>query len=180
MPSPEAEEVRETTLGYRGKRRAQLAYADFREQGYPIGSGLVESANTLVVEARLKGSGMHWHREHVTPMLALRCLCCSGTWETAWTGIWRELRRQTAQERRELRQARAAKRAAADAPSPPEVEPLPLPSESEEVAGEDRTPGNETADEPWRPPPEHPWRRPFDPELLDRAKARQAQATARL
>ena len=29
----------------------------------PIGSGTVESANTLVVEARLKGAGMHWARE---------------------------------------------------------------------------------------------------------------------
>ena len=180
MPSPEAEAVRETTLGYLGKRRAQLAYADFREQGYPIGSGMVESANKLVVEARLKGSGMHWHRDSVTPMLALRCLCCSGTWDAAWAGIWRELRRQTAQERRERRQARAATRAAADSPSPPLVEEAPPPSASEVVVGDDPVSDEETTDEPWRPAPGHPWRTPYDPERLERAKARQVQAVAKL
>jgi len=30
----------------------------------------VESANKLVVEGRLKGSGMHWARAQVTPMVA--------------------------------------------------------------------------------------------------------------
>jgi hypothetical protein len=178
MPSPEADEVRETVLGYLTKRRVQLAYADFREQGYPIGSGLVESANTLVVEARLKGSGMHWHRDNVTPMLALRGLCCSGSWEAAWGGIWRELRHQTAHERRALRQARAAQRAAANAPPPPAT--APRPPEPEDGAVEDAVPGDDMRDEPARPPPDHPWRRPFAPELLEHAKVRHAQAAARL
>jgi hypothetical protein len=35
-----------------------MAYAAFGEQGYPIGSGSVESANKLVVESRMKGAGM--------------------------------------------------------------------------------------------------------------------------
>jgi hypothetical protein len=30
-----------------------------------------------VVEARLKGSGMHWAEGHVNPMLALRNVICS-------------------------------------------------------------------------------------------------------
>jgi hypothetical protein len=55
-------------------RRRQIAYADFQIQGYPIGSGMVESANKLVVEQRLKGAGMHWARRNVTPMLALRAV----------------------------------------------------------------------------------------------------------
>jgi hypothetical protein len=49
-------------LAYLEKRRAHLDYARFQALGYPIGSGSVESANKLVVEARLKGSGMHWAR----------------------------------------------------------------------------------------------------------------------
>ena len=40
------------------KRLALLQYPLFRRAGWPIGSGMVERANTLVVEARLKGSGM--------------------------------------------------------------------------------------------------------------------------
>ena len=63
---------RDTAVGYLPKRRAQIAYATFQAAGYPIGSGAVESANKLVVEARLKGSGMPgarhtashpWHRD---------------------------------------------------------------------------------------------------------------------
>jgi len=44
-----------------------LQYPHFLQTGWPIGSGIVESANKLVVEARLKGSGMHWHPSHVNP-----------------------------------------------------------------------------------------------------------------
>ena len=58
-PIPEAVKARRTAFTYRGQRREQIRYAHFQEQGYPIGSGSVESAGT-VVEARLKGSGMHW------------------------------------------------------------------------------------------------------------------------
>lgn len=108
MPSPEAEAVRTTVLGYLTKRKAMLAYDDFRRKGYPIGSGIVESANKLVVEARLKGSGMHWARRHVTPMLALRSILCSGTWQEAWRSIWGELRRQAAEQRRQRRHDRRA------------------------------------------------------------------------
>jgi len=35
-------------------------------------SGSGESANKLVVEARLKGAGMRWGRQNVDPMLVLR------------------------------------------------------------------------------------------------------------
>ncbi|HEX2183920.1 MAG TPA: ISKra4 family transposase, partial [Chloroflexota bacterium] len=44
---------RDDALGYLTKRRAQIAYAAFQAAGYPIGSGVVESANKLVVAARL-------------------------------------------------------------------------------------------------------------------------------
>jgi hypothetical protein len=42
------------SLEYLEKRREQIKYAEFQDLGYPIGSGAVESANKLVVEARLK------------------------------------------------------------------------------------------------------------------------------
>jgi hypothetical protein len=38
-------------------------------EGWPIGSGVVESGNKLVVEARLKGAGMHWSRLSLNPLL---------------------------------------------------------------------------------------------------------------
>jgi len=75
-------------------RLPMLCYADFQRQGLPIGSGAVESACKLVVEARLKGSGMHWARSHVTPMVALRAACCSHRWQQTWPAIHRQLRLQ--------------------------------------------------------------------------------------
>ncbi len=48
------------SLAYLEKRQEQIRYADFQAMGYPIGSGAVETANKLVVEARIMGSVMHW------------------------------------------------------------------------------------------------------------------------
>lgn len=78
----------------RGQIRGQIRYAEFQAKGYPIGSGIVESANKLVVEARLKGSGMHWARDHVNPMVALRTVVCSDRWGEAWPQISRRLRKR--------------------------------------------------------------------------------------
>ena len=60
-----------TDVAYLEKRAAHMQYPAFQAAGWPIGDGAVESANKLVVEARLKGSGMHWARPHVDPMLGL-------------------------------------------------------------------------------------------------------------
>ena len=45
-------------LTYLQKRAAHMQYPRYQQAGWPIGSGSVESANKLVVEARLKGAGM--------------------------------------------------------------------------------------------------------------------------
>lgn len=47
-------------------------------------SGSGESANKVVVETRLKGAGMHWKRENVNAMLALRNAVCNDRWAAAW------------------------------------------------------------------------------------------------
>src|SRR5437763_2223785 len=53
-PSPKIQEK----LAYLHKREAHMQYPTYRAAGWPIGSGSVESANKVVVEARLKGAGM--------------------------------------------------------------------------------------------------------------------------
>jgi hypothetical protein len=53
-PSPTLRE----NLAYVQKREAHLQYPTYQAAGWPSGSGSVESANTVVVEARLKGAGM--------------------------------------------------------------------------------------------------------------------------
>jgi hypothetical protein len=66
---------------YLQKRKEMMQYPQFQQKGWPIGSGSVESANVGVVQARLKGVGMHWERKNVNPMLALRLGECNDRWD---------------------------------------------------------------------------------------------------
>ncbi len=71
-------------LTYLQKRAAHMQYPIYQAAGWPIGSGSVESANKLVVEARLKGAGMRWGRQNVNPMLVLRNAVCNREWQQTW------------------------------------------------------------------------------------------------
>ncbi|MGQ9733394.1 MAG: hypothetical protein ACUVX8_19225 [Candidatus Zipacnadales bacterium] len=163
-PKGEALAVVTNSLHYLGKRRAQIRYAEFAAQGYPIGSGAVESANKLVVEARLKGAGMHWARVHVDPMVALRTIACSDRWEEAWPQISLRLRQQKgerAEARRTQRKESQALLVGSEACETTEAEPV-LPSPRTTAATAARTaaasPTVEGASGPQRPAPNHPWR----------------------
>jgi len=79
-PSPLAQEK----LTYVQKREAHMQYPTYQAAGWPIGSGSVESANKVVVEARLKGAGMRWGRQNVNPMLVLRNAVCNRQWHETW------------------------------------------------------------------------------------------------
>ena len=146
-----ATEQRATSLQYLTKRLDQIQYATFQQQGYPIGSGCVESANKLVVEARLKGSGMHWAREHVNPLVALRTALCSDRWAAAWNQIVQYRRARSQQQRH----GRRADRPTATPPSAPPAwaRPLPLLPRPRLTPAPRIVQGRPTAD--------HPWRRPF-------------------
>jgi hypothetical protein len=95
-----AAEARDRTVTYFTKRLAQVQYAAFQTAGYPIGSGSTESANKIVVEARLKGSGMHWARAHVDSLVALRTVACADRWSETWPRISARLRAEADQRRR--------------------------------------------------------------------------------
>jgi len=109
---------------------------------------------------------MHWARPHVDPMVALRNIACSDRWEEAWPQITRELRRQAAQRRAELRQKRKTRcdelprrtetlavtektdiaLTMTEIPATSMSLPTPIPSSP---------PAPKT---PWRPAANHPWR----------------------
>src|SRR5947208_9765470 len=95
-------------LHYFRKRESLLQYPVYQQQGWPIGSGMVESANKVVVQARLKGAGMHWEPAHVNPMLALRNALRNERWEETWQ-LQQQRRTQDrrAQRRRRCEQRRA-------------------------------------------------------------------------
>lgn len=153
--APDAEV--QTHLAYLSTREAQLQYPQFVAEGWPIGSGMVESANKLVVEDRLKGAGMHWDEANVNPMLALRNAYCNERWAEAWSVIEQGLRRQVVVQRQARRDQRRVKPAQSSAPPPslpeafphpPPADPPPLPEPVEEAVV--RTPEAK---------PTHPWRR---------------------
>lgn len=118
-PSPPDAEV-QTHLAYLDTRQAQLQYPQFVADGWPIGSGMVERANKLVVEDRLKGAGMHWDEANVNPMLALRNAFCNERWDEAWTVIEQGVRTQVVVQR----QARRLQRI--PPPTTPPVSPPPM------------------------------------------------------
>jgi hypothetical protein len=148
-------------LAYLEKRQSQMDYPAFIEDGWPIGSGCVESANKLVVEARLKGAGMHWHRRNVNPLLALRNVVCNEQWDDAWAIIEDRLRTASRHHRRLQQHKRHAERRQRLRAA---VNPLPLPPPLAPPADEPHhlSPSLPTAQNmppSNRPAPEHPWRR---------------------
>jgi len=97
-------EVLQKNQAYLEKRMDHMQYPRYRAQHLPIASGAMESGNKVVVEARLKGAGMHWAIPHVNPMLALRNIFCSERWQAGWQKITITLRQQERQRRKELHQ----------------------------------------------------------------------------
>jgi hypothetical protein len=134
-----------TALAYLEARVEQMQYPQFVAAGWPIGSGIVESANKLVVEERLKGAGMHWAEANVNPLLALRNAVCNDRWDECWAVIEREQRSEVVMRRQGLRAQRAADK------TPPPIAP-PIPASIPAV----QTPYTPTESET---KPLHPWRR---------------------
>ena len=70
--------------GYLWRFRECVHYDAYREQGFPIGSGEVESAHRQIPQRRLKLPGACWDPESINPMLALRVLRANGWWDQFW------------------------------------------------------------------------------------------------
>ena len=159
---PSLEKVADN-LAYLEKREAQMQYAHYQAQQWPIGSGMVESGHKQVMQVRLKGPGMHWEAGNVNPLLALRTVVCNDRWDETWQ------HRSSAVQRRkhERRVARTQQRVMgarrtllalltqrqAVAPAPP---PLPLQTRQAAVTVE---PCASTSPRSARPAATHPWRR---------------------
>ena len=72
-------------IGYLSRFIDALDYDSFKEKGYPIGSGEIESAHKSVPQKRLKIPGATWNPDSIDPMLALRILRADDWWEDFWT-----------------------------------------------------------------------------------------------
>lgn len=61
-----------------------MQYHQFREEGYPIGSGTVESG-IKQFKARLTSPGMRWSRPGAERMLVIRAAVLADTFDDLWT-----------------------------------------------------------------------------------------------
>ena len=61
----------------------RMRYADFRDAGYPIGSGSVES-EVKQFKHRLDGSGMYWSRQGAENIIPIRAAVLDGSFDTCW------------------------------------------------------------------------------------------------
>ena len=146
-------------------------YARFRAQGYPIGSGSVESANKLVVQSRMKQAGMRSLPSHVNAMLAMRNLAGPDRWTEGWDAI-RSLWRKQEVAARAQRAVRPCASEQSATPAPPTVLAPAEPSSSSELSpppltltkpSPEQSASAPSEPRPVRPAPTHPWRRPFMP-----------------
>lgn len=153
-----ATRLRDETIAYLEARLPQAQYPTFQAKGYPIGSGCVESAGKLLVEARLKGSGMRWARPNVCPMVALRAARASGRWDQTWPAICQRLRQQghARQAARRLRRCPAQALPAPVASAAKQAHPAPRPKLScaharlRAAAQPKIVNGKPTPDHPWK------------------------------
>lgn len=84
-----ARAVHAELLGYLRNQEHRMDYPRYLAKGWPIGSGPVESACKLVINQRLKGSGMRWGESGSDGMAHLRALYRSESsqWQAYWNPV---------------------------------------------------------------------------------------------
>lgn len=60
---------------------AHLQYRQFKKQGFPLGSGMVERACKWLIEQRFKGTGMRWSETGFNHLLHLRLAWVNGRFD---------------------------------------------------------------------------------------------------
>lgn len=78
--SKEAEKARGEVVRYYENNQSRMHYKSYREQGYLVGSGAIESAHRNVVQQRLKLSGQKWSIEGAQQIVNLRACKKSNQW----------------------------------------------------------------------------------------------------
>lgn len=69
--------------GYLDKHKRRMQYLELREEGYVIGSGMVESGGKQF-KARFCGPGMRWSRKGIERLIPIRTAILSGRFDATW------------------------------------------------------------------------------------------------
>lgn len=71
-------------IRYFEKNKERMRYAQFKADGFFVGSGVIEAGCKSVVGQRLKQSGMEWTVRGANDIIALRCMMTSGRTQDYW------------------------------------------------------------------------------------------------
>jgi len=74
----------DSLVRYINTNRRRMVYKTYKERGYPIGSGVVESGCKQIIQARHKQAGMRWNRDNAQKMLNLAVFIRSDRWQEFW------------------------------------------------------------------------------------------------
>ena len=86
VTGPTPSEAAQGEMDYLERNRRRMDYLRYRQQGWFIGSGVVEAGCKRVIGQRLKQSGMFWTEAGATAVVSLRCaLLSAGGWDSIWT-----------------------------------------------------------------------------------------------
>lgn len=72
------EEAGQKQINYFENNKGRMKYDEYRNKGYPIGSGMVEGSCKFVVGKRFKGSGMRWKKKDNKRVLKVRLANING------------------------------------------------------------------------------------------------------
>jgi hypothetical protein len=81
-----AKELRQEA-GYFESNQRRMRYLEMREEGYPIGSGMVESG-CKQFRARFTGAGMRWNRASAERIIPTRAAILSKRFDQVWKAIY--------------------------------------------------------------------------------------------
>ncbi len=74
--------------GYFRTNQRRMYYLELREQGFPIGSGMVESG-CKQFRARFAGPGMRWSREGIERLIPVRAAILSEHFDEMWSSAYK-------------------------------------------------------------------------------------------
>jgi len=84
---PQTAEILATEVGYFENNKHRMAYLEFREEGFLIGSGMVESG-AKQFKARFCGPGMRWSRPGIERLIPIRSAILSHSFDTIWPSVY--------------------------------------------------------------------------------------------
>ncbi len=78
----------QTEAGYFKNNQRRMQYLELREEGFPIGSGMVESG-CKQLRARFTGAGMRWSRPGADHLIPIRTALLNERFDELWKTVYK-------------------------------------------------------------------------------------------